>query len=229
MSLLTIKDLMKNTFPLTKQQLGLWIEQCLHPSNTSYNTCVKVKLKGALDIQRFLDATPMVIDYFDTLKVYFTEQQGIPFQCVDKEGIYQPEFIDISEGKLNETDVINRQAKDILSQKLNTPIDLKKFPITRACLIKVASDVFYFIGMVPHIVSDGRSAILYLESLSIAYNQGQQGLVKKYQSSKRSWQDYIDDNLAKVDQEKWLADQQHWQQRLAGATPAAKLPLMVSN
>jgi hypothetical protein len=155
---------MYKDYPLTKQQLGLWIEQRLHPSNTSYNTCVKVKLTGKLDTTRFRQATSEVIHYFDTLKVYFVEKQGIPFQRIDDTVNYLPEFIDISEEQLIETREKAEQAKQILSDKLNTSINLTQFPIMRASLIKTAEQVYYFIGMVPHIVSDGRAAILYLES-----------------------------------------------------------------
>ena len=52
---------MEQTYPLTKQQEGLWVEWRLHPENTSYNTCVKLKLTGTLDHERFHQALKDVV------------------------------------------------------------------------------------------------------------------------------------------------------------------------
>ena len=208
---------MTKDFPLTKQQLALWIEQRLHPNNTSYNTCVKVKLTGDLEVKKFLNATTEVIQFFDTLKVYFVEQDGLPIQRIDEDASYVPEFIDLSDGALEETREKKAEAKKCLSDKLNTAIDLTQFPIMRASLIKTAENVFYFIGMVPHIVSDGRAAILYLESLSVAYNRGRDGLVEEYGQTKKDWSNYLEDGLHLEHSEIQQASKEHWQQRLKNA------------
>jgi amino acid adenylation domain-containing protein/non-ribosomal peptide synthase protein (TIGR01720 family) len=208
---------MVQDYPLTKQQLGLWIEQQLHPSNTSYNTCVKLELTGELDVERFLLASTHVINYFDTLKVTFVEKDGIPFQRIDGANEYTPEFIDISDGKTSETCEKIAQAKAILSAKLSTTIDLSQFPIMRALLVKVASQSYFFIGMVPHIVSDGRAAILYLDSLSTAYNDGKAGLVAEYGKSKKSWDDYTRDQLHLEDSDTQNASRKYWNERLLDA------------
>ena len=208
---------MYKDYPLTKQQLGLWIEQRLHPRNTSYNTCVKVKLTGKLDVERFRNASRDVIQYFDTLKVYFVEKDGVPYQRIDDEVDYIPEYTDISQEEKTETLKMAIRAKEILSDKLHTAIDLTQFPIMRASLIKVAEEVYYFIGMVPHIVSDGRAAILYLESLSIAYNCGAQGLIDKYGKTRKNWQDFFKAGLHEIDPEVYNENKQHWKSRLKNA------------
>jgi amino acid adenylation domain-containing protein/non-ribosomal peptide synthase protein (TIGR01720 family) len=208
---------MVEDFPLTKQQLGLWIEQKLHPKNTSYNTCVKIQLNGDLDVERFLNASRLVIDYFETLKVYFVEKNGVPFQRIDPSLQYLPEYVDISQ-KLEDNKTKINQAKKLLSEKLHTPIDLGLFPIMRASLIKAFEGCYFFIGMVPHIVSDGKAAVLYLEALSIAYNQGRKGLEEVYGNSKTSWRDFVKDDLFQLEQAQWLQGKRHWQRRLENAT-----------
>ncbi len=204
-------------FPLTKQQQGLWIEWKLHPENTSYNTCVKVKLKGKVDTNKLGQALKDIVQYFDSLKVYFVEKSGIPYQCIKDEGTYFLNYNDISIKGQNETPEQAQLGLDFLSQTLNTPIDLKVFPIVRASLMKVADETYYFIGMVPHIISDGRSAVLFLESLSIAYNNGYQGLCEAYGSTIKGWSDFHEDKRNQFDAEKHALSKQHWQERLAGA------------
>lgn len=213
-----VAEVSHKDYPLTKQQQALWIEHCLHPDNTSYNTCVKLKLSGKLDAIRFRQASQMIINYFDSLKVYIVEKAGVPFQRIDSNAVYLPEFIDISEGAGEETAEKARQARELLSSQLNTAIDLKKFPIMRGVLIKSAEYVHYYIGMVPHIVSDGRAAILYLESLSIAYNSGEQGLIDTYGATRKNWDDYYRDGLDQADEAVAQQSKKHWQKRLKGAS-----------
>ena len=203
--------------PLTKQQQALWIEHRLHPNNTSYNTCVKLKLTGELDAMRFRKSSQIIVDFFDSLKIHFVEKDGVPFQRTELNGRYIPGFIDISNGNMPESDEKARRARDLMSEQLNTPIDLKTFPIVRGLLIKTAPDVHYFIGMVPHIISDGRAAILFLESLSIAYNKGEQGLIESYGGSRKTWDNYYDEGLHKLDPDFEQQSKAHWQERLKGA------------
>ena len=178
-----------NLYPLTKQQQGLWIEWKLHPENTSYNTCVKVRLSGVVDKDRLGQALHDIVEYFDSLKIYFVEKQGVPYQCLKDEAVYFLDYKDISNNNEEESPEQRQQGLDFLSLKLNTPVDLKVFPIVRAALIKTANKTHYLIGMVPHMISDGRSAVLFLESLSVAYNHGYQGLKDAYDATKKNWRD----------------------------------------
>ncbi len=210
-------DNTEQRFPLTKQQQGLWIEWKLHPDNTSYNTCVKVKLKGEIDVKQMGQALFDIVQYFDSLKVYFREESGIPYQCIKSSGTYFLQFEDISIPSQAETPELAQQGLDFLSKTLNTSIDLKTFPLVRASLMKVAEDTYYFIGMVPHMISDGRSAVLFLESLSIAYNGGYQGLQQAYDSTIKGWSEFHDDKRNQFDAVKHAISKEHWQQRLDGA------------
>lgn len=185
---------MSEIFPITKQQEGLWIEWRLHPDNTSYNTCVKLRLEGKLDNTRFERALGDVAQFFSSLRVSFIEQNGLPFQKIEDSASYTLDFLDISvDGRKEETTEQAKQAKEFLENKLRTPVDLKTFPIVRAGLVKTTEETFYFIGLVPHIISDGASAILFLESTSIAYNEGYAGLEKAYGKDKKDWSDYFEE------------------------------------
>ncbi|PIP80478.1 MAG: hypothetical protein COW84_04995 [Gammaproteobacteria bacterium CG22_combo_CG10-13_8_21_14_all_40_8] len=206
-----------NLYPLTKQQQGLWIEWKLHPENTSYNTCVKVRLSGVVDKDRLGQALHDIVEYFDSLKIYFVEKQGVPYQCLKDEAVYFLDYKDISNNNEEESPEQRQQGLDFLSLKLNTPVDLKVFPIVRAALIKTANKTHYLIGMVPHMISDGRSAVLFLESLSVAYNHGYQGLKDAYDATKKNWRDYFNDERSKISPEAHALSQDHWKNRLANA------------
>lgn len=208
---------MEKQYPLTKQQEGLWVEWRLHPENTSYNTCVKLRLSGPLDRYRLEKALQDIVQYFDSLKVYFVEDKGMPYQRIKSQGQYTLEFFDYSDGDSPEDGPRKKKALAKLAEKVRTPVDLGEFPIIRAALIRTAPHTHYLIGLVPHVISDGVSAIMFLESASIAYNEGWQGLEKAYGPTKKDWDDYFSYMAGKHDPAEDAAATAHWKKRLADA------------
>ena len=143
---------MEQRYPLTKQQEALWVEWKLHPTSTSFNTCVKLRMEGELDVERFHHALKDVVKFFSSLRVYFVEEKGIPYQTVKEDSDFTLDYQDISvEGAPSETPEQRKQAEKFLEDSLRTPIDLKTFPIIRAGVIKTAPNTYYFIGIVPHL------------------------------------------------------------------------------
>lgn len=212
---------MSEIFPITKQQEGLWIEWRLHPDNTSYNTCVKLRLEGALDEKRFERALHDVVQFFSSLRVYFIEKNGLPYQSIEEKAEYTLDYLDLSKpGQTKETPEQERQAKEFLEEKLRTPVDLKTFPIVRAGLVKTAEKTHYFIGLVPHIISDGASAILFLESTSIAYNKGYEGLVEAYSESHKDWSDYFQEFEGAHTKKTSKEAAEYWQENMRDAQHA---------
>lgn len=206
------------SYPLTKQQEGLWVEWRLHPDNTSYNTCVNLRLKGELDEARFEQALHDVVRFFTSLRIYFTEENGIPHQRVSDDVTFRMEYEDISlPDIIDETPELQSKGREFLARKVATPVDLKTFPIVHAGLLKVTHDTYYFIGLVPHIISDGVSAVLFLESTSIAYNEGYEGLERAYGENEKTWDDYFALMTASDQKTDAQASADYWQSRLAGA------------
>lgn len=207
---------MTQKYPLTKQQEGLWVEWRLHPENTSYNTCVKLRMKGDLDVPRFEQALKDVVAFFPSLRVYFTEENGLPYQRIADENTFDLEFEDYSvKGQNKETAQQRASAEEFLARKLRTPVDLTTFPIVRAGLAKTTDDTHYFIGLVPHMISDGVSAVLFLESTSIAYNKGYAGLEEAYGDKQKTWDDYFEET--NQDENAWKTAADYWQTRMDGA------------
>ncbi len=207
---------MEKKYPLTKQQEGLWVEYKLHPDNTSYNTCVKLRLTGELDKTRFEQALRDVVSFFPSLRVYFVEENGLPFQKTKQDSSFDLEYEDYSiPGQTLESQGQKAKAEEFLARKLRTPVDLKTFPIVRAGLVKTAPDTHYFIGLVPHMISDGVSAVLFLEATSIAYNKGHAGLIEAYGENVKNWDDYFKEQTQ--DQKIWSNAAAYWRERLSTA------------
>lgn len=209
---------MEQKYPLTKQQEALWVEWKLHPNSSSFNTCVKLRMEGDLDVERFHQALKDIVSFFSSLRVYFVEEKGVPFQAIKEQGEFTLDYHDISiAGATTETPEQRTQGEKFLEDSLRTPIDLKSFPIIRAGLMKTTSNVYYFIGLVPHMISDGASAILFLEAASTAYNKGYAGLEEAYGDNMKDWNDYFSTNEHSLDEEQWQISADYWQNALSGA------------
>ncbi len=203
---------MTKLYPLTREQEGLWIEWKYDPYGTSYNTCVKIKLEGQLDVAKFCQAAQDVVSHFELLRSYFVEEAGKVFLALSDEK-YHLEYLD-----LTNQDIVDpsKKALEFLEEKRNKAIDLRAFPLISAALIKAGEQEFYFIGMVPHIISDGISALYFLQSISQIYNKGFAAF-KEEQGDAKNWLTYLVEREAESSAEKQQADEQYWQENLAEA------------
>jgi len=207
---------MSQAYTLTKQQEGLWIEWKLHPHNSSYNTCVKVKLIGSLDVTRLQESIQTVTNYFDAFRTYFVEKDGVPYHTINDIVTYTVPFEDISSGEKTETPEHEKQANDRLTKALCEPIDLTQFPIIKGLILKSAHETYYFVGIIPHIVADGMSANLFLQAVSVMYNEGLSGLDEKYKKTRKEWGDYKT-YLENQDPESLKQSKAYWETLLDGA------------
>ena len=201
-------------FPLTREQEGLWIEWKLSPLGVSYNTCIQMQLLGSLDVQRFVNAVADVVAQFQLLQAYCIEVDSQPFFKLSNDR-YEVEAIDMSEGKAVETKALKSKALALLTRRRDAAIDLTQFPLIRSAIITTAIDTHYFVGVVPHIISDGYSAVFVLKAISIAYKEGKAGLVAAFGDAP-DWQDYIVRRGGQSAQSAELAVA-HWQTVLADA------------
>lgn len=202
--------------PLTREQEALWVEWKLSPTGVSYNTCVQTKLRGDVDVDRFAQAASDVAGTFQLLRAFCHEDGGqVSMQLSDQR--YLIDVIDVSSGAEAETDETRRRAQATLTRRRDAAIDLTAFPLIRAALVKSGSRDYYFIGVVPHIISDGFSALFVLQAISLVYDQGMEGLNNLLGDDRKDWNDYLAWRAAQ-DPAKRLAAVEHWQQTLAGAT-----------
>ncbi|MEM7692410.1 MAG: condensation domain-containing protein [Pseudomonadota bacterium] len=201
--------------PLTREQEALWVEWKLSPTGVSYNTCVQTKLRGDVDIERFAKAASDVAGTFQLLRAFCHELDGkVEMRLSDER--YQIDIIDVSDSVEEESADTRRKAYATLTRRRDAAIDLTRFPLIRAALVKSGARDFYFIGVVPHIISDGFSALFVLQAISVVYDRGLAGLDELLGDERKDWSDYLAWRAAQ-DPGRRDAAIAHWQQALAGA------------
>lgn len=218
------------SFPLTREQQGLWVEWKLSPTGASYNTCVQSTLTGDLDVERFRQAIADVVASFELLRGYCVEDgDDVRIELSDR--AFEMPLIDISDGSETESDTAKRRAMALLNRRRDAAIDLTTFPLIRAALIRTARQRYYFIGVVPHLISDGYSAVFILRAISIAYAQGHPGLIEAFGEDRKDWTDYLE-LRREADPAATSDATQHWQSVLDGAqhlTPICSKELSVTD
>lgn len=183
-------DRQLTTFPLTREQEALWVEWKLSPVGNSYNTCIQMRLEGELSVARFRRAIADVVANFDLLRAYCVEVDDEPLLAV-AQAPFELAVVDLTDGRSAETPGRYRRAITELRRRRDAAIDLKTFPLIRAALVQTDPQTYYFIGVVPHIISDGYAAVAILEAISTAYNEGTAGLRAAYPADHRDWHDFL--------------------------------------
>ncbi len=222
------------SYPLTREQQGLWIEWKISPEGLSYNTCVQLKLQGDLDVVRFCRTASDVVDYFELLRSYCVplndqvylafSQQPYQLETIDLWAEYRPgSSAEEGESSDLEPEELKQRALKILDEKRQVSLNLTRFPLISAALIKTAPRTYYFTGVVPHLISDGASAIYFLMAFSTAYNRGRQALIDEFSEKNHSWGDYLQ-RRSELDSERdEMAARQYWAQYLSGAVHRIEL------
>lgn len=176
--------------PLTREQEGLWVEWKLSPTGSSYNTCIQMSLEGTVDEARFCRALATIVADHDLLHGHLTETDGKPrFALTDRP--YELDLIDVSDGAQIETESGRARAYVELNRRRDASIDLTQFPLVRAALIRAASARWYFIGVVPHIISDGYSALSIMRAIANAYIADDQSPASATGKPDKDWTDYL--------------------------------------
>ncbi|MFK7915671.1 MAG: amino acid adenylation domain-containing protein, partial [Pseudomonadales bacterium] len=205
-------------FPLTREQQGLWVEWKLSTQGISYNTCVQATLDGPVDPELFSHAIATVIARYQLLHGYCTEQQGEPVIALSAEP-YSKNIVDVcdvSEGAEQETPASRARALAILNRKRDAAINLGEFPLVRSALVRSSAQRWYFIGVVPHIISDGYSAVFILQAISKIYNDGIDQPQPDAETERKDWSDYLQWR-AEVPQQKHSDARDYWRDALRGA------------
>jgi amino acid adenylation domain-containing protein/non-ribosomal peptide synthase protein (TIGR01720 family) len=146
--------------PLSPAQRRLWFLHELAPDSAEYNTAVGLRFSGPFDpaaLRRALDALSA---RHDSLRLTFDSVDGRPVQRVAA----------VSEVPLRVVDATATDDLDaVLLADLAVPFDLRRGPLTRATLLRLAADDHLLVLCQHHVVTDGRSVAILTDDLLTLY------------------------------------------------------------
>ncbi|HEU5160839.1 MAG TPA: amino acid adenylation domain-containing protein [Streptosporangiaceae bacterium] len=210
--------------PLSFAQRRLWLLEQLWPGTAEHHSARALRLAGPLDVPALSGAVREVVARHESLRTTFGEADGVEgvegVEGVDggaAQVVQPPPAADarlVAEVTLTAPDDLDR----VLAEESARPFDLRRGPLFRALLARVADSEHVLLLTAHQIVADGWSMGLLLEEIAADYTARLKGGTRLPPPPRVRYADFA------AAQREQPADVQsehvdYWRRRLAGVTP----------
>ena len=152
--------------PLSYAQQGLWIRDRLQGSTSEYNIPTTLRLRGSLDVGALQRALQVLVGRHESLRTYFEEHDGEPYQVIGPVPLLSVPFEDLS--NLSPADR-EAQIAAAIGQERDQPFDLARGPVTRSRLLRIGDRDHLLLRSTHHIATDGWSEAVVNRELMLLY------------------------------------------------------------
>ncbi|WP_118082556.1 non-ribosomal peptide synthetase [Streptomyces sp. CC0208] len=156
--------------PLSYEQQSLRILG--HPEPGVPGTALCLRLRGELDAQALQSALSAVVTRHEALRTSIVQREGGPMQVVVAQ---VPVEVPCFEAEGENHGQRLAAARALVEQWIGTPFDVRRTPMWRAMLVRVAPEDHLFVFGVPAAVCDARSRDLLLRELAEFYRSSREG------------------------------------------------------
>jgi amino acid adenylation domain-containing protein len=205
--------------PASFAQRRLWLLDRIQPGSTAYNVPMGIRLRGPLEASVLADALAELVMRHETLRTAFDEEEGEPVQLIAPE--LRPELLEIDLSAFPDAEA---EARRLADEEARRPFDLRRAPLLRASLLRLAEDDHLLLLSLHHVVTDGWSLGILLRELPEIYAAFVAGLPSPLPDLPIQYADFA------AWQQQWLQGEvleqklRPWRQRLAGAPAGLDLP-----
>lgn len=209
------------TAPLSFGQQRLWVLDQIQPGTAFYNISIAVRLVGKLDLRAFKQAFSEIIRRHEILRTVFADCDGQPMQVVTA-----PEEIDLPVADLSShpPQQSEETARRLIEQEAQRPFDLKRGPLLRVGLIRLAEEEHVATLTMHHIVSDGWSIALLIEELAALYTAFVSQQPSPLPELKLQYADFASWQRERLQGKVLDTELAYWRKQLAGMPAALNLP-----
>lgn len=151
---------------LTEGQKEIWFSQQIIHNSPRYNTAEIVDIPGAIDKNYFASSVVAILSNVKHLNAGFSLSNGVLSQEISFENKINHRFLDFSK-ETNPQITLNNWIHNDLSQ----PVSLCSPPLYLSCLIKIADDHYKWYLRSHHILMDGFSNGLLINSVAEYYSE----------------------------------------------------------
>ncbi|MFJ9841392.1 non-ribosomal peptide synthase/polyketide synthase [Kitasatospora sp. NPDC101155] len=152
--------------PMSYAQQRLWFLEEFAPGGAEYVTALALRLRGALDTGALGAALTALTARHESLRTTFDSVDGHGVQLVHPPGEVPLDLRDLSELPEQERDSVLR---GLLAAERARPFDLRRGPLLRTGLVRLADDDHVLALTLHHIVTDGWSTAVLLTDLAHLY------------------------------------------------------------
>ncbi|HSG38127.1 MAG TPA: condensation domain-containing protein, partial [Thermoanaerobaculia bacterium] len=207
---------------LSFAQQRLWLIDQLQPGNPAYNIPLAVRLKGGIEADLLARIFTEIARRQEVLRTTFTVSgSGSPVQVIAPEPRIELPLYDLSDLPEAEREA---QAGEILSREARRPFDLRRGPLLRLSLLRLAAREHVLLVTLHHIVSDAWSMGVLLREVMALYEAFSQGRPSPLPEPPVQYADFA------AWQRRWLHGEVltgqlgYWKRQLAGAPRLLELP-----
>ncbi|SOZ10553.1 condensation domain-containing protein [Cupriavidus taiwanensis] len=210
--------------PLAPAQQRLWLTDRIaaEADRWTYNMAGGLRLTGALDTAALHAALNALVARHEILRTsYPADAQGTPYARIEAELALELSFSDLSALSAAQRDAA---LQELAEGQARTPFDLARAPLLRARLVRMAEDDHALLLTLHHIVGDGWSVAILLDTLAAAYNAARAGVAPDWQPLPIQYADYAAHQRAADTDPQQQADADYWRAALRDAPKLPTLP-----
>ncbi len=207
--------------PASFAQERLWVIDRLQPGLATYNMPLALRIDGVLSPAMLQAVLGEVVRRHEVLRTTFREIDGRPAQEIAPPGRWEVPLADLSGLP---PAVREGLARRLAQEESERPFDLRRGPLLRATLLRLAPAEHALLLGMHHIVSDGWSLGVMVREITALYGATLAGAPSPLPGLGIQYADFA------VWQREWLQGERlerqlaYWRERLAGAPPALGLP-----
>ncbi|MGH3785814.1 MAG: non-ribosomal peptide synthase/polyketide synthase, partial [Pseudonocardiaceae bacterium] len=201
--------------PLSFAQQRLWFLHEFQPGGVEYNSGLALRLRGVLQVPALTAAVQGLVARHESLRTTFEDVDGTGTQVV------HPEF-DLPVTVIELTGATAPTAEEldaVLSAEYRRPFDLRRGPLFRALLVRIADDDHVLLLAAHHIVTDGWSMGVLVEELGTLYTTATQEQQTKLPELPVQYADFAHWQRNRPAEPALAAELNYWTRQLSGISP----------
>ncbi|MDT7711644.1 MAG: hypothetical protein QOG46_333, partial [Pseudonocardiales bacterium] len=195
--------------PLAPAQRRLWFLDDLSSGGTEYNTGIGLRLSGALDVDALRAALAALSSRHESLRTTFDTIDGRGAQVVAAQGEIPLRVLELANPPAGALDTV-------LVEQLEAPFDLRRGPLTRASLVRLAWDDHVLLLTQHHIITDGWSIRVLVDELAQLYSAARRGVTPMLPQLPIQYPDYAVWQRERLSDAALQPHLDYWRSQLAG-------------
>jgi amino acid adenylation domain-containing protein len=201
--------------PASFAQQRLWFLDQLAPGSSIYNLPLAVSLRGPLAVPALAASLAAVTRRHEALRTSFRLSPAGPVQVVAPAVELRLPVVDLSR--------LSRQppgeAVRLARQESRRPFDLRRAPLLRASLVRLAAEEHQLLLTLGHIVCDGWSVGLLIRELGLLYTAARAGRPAAVPELPIQYADFAAWQRRRLSGEMLAGELAFWRRRLDGVRP----------
>jgi len=173
--------------PLSFAQQRLWFLDQLSPGDASYNVPFARRLRGPIDLAALESAIVALVERHEGFRTIFDDDDGEPYQTVLDNVVVPIEHHDVADAS---EDQRSRRTTEIATSLTERAFDLRRGPLVRIAIVRLADDEHVLVFVLHHIIADAWSFGVLLEDLTALYVEASTGSERALPVTRTTYRDY---------------------------------------